>query len=97
MNNSIDFISDIIPYFKELRHCAIIAEGQTQQLRHSQTTKSGFITIKKDLVEAVRRIAPASIEPSPIIFRDIQMELKTVRRGVLFLEKSPDISVCRPL
>jgi hypothetical protein len=56
----------------------IFTEGQTQQLRHSQSTKTGFITIKKELVEAVRRIAPASIEPSPIIFRDIQMELKTV-------------------
>lgn len=59
------------------KRLAPLEEGQTQQLRHSQTTKSGFITIKKDLVEAVRRIAPASIEPSPIIFRDIQMELKT--------------------
>lgn len=52
------------------------AGTSTGGLRNSQ---SMTITIKRDLMDAVRRIAPASIEPSPIIFRDISSELKTVR------------------
>lgn len=36
------------------------------------------ILVKRDLVLAVRRIAPASIEPSPALFRDVTSELKTV-------------------
>lgn len=47
------------------------------KLSQSQKNFSTFVGTKKELVEAVRRIAPASIETSPIIFRDITGELKT--------------------
>lgn len=51
---------------------------ETMKMSQSQKNMtSTFVGTKKDLVEAVRRIAPASIETSPIIFREITGELKT--------------------
>lgn len=49
-----------------------------EDVKLSQSQKaSTFVGTKKELVEAVRRIAPASIETSPVIFRDVTGELKT--------------------
>lgn len=41
-------------------------------------TKFKTIQHKKDLVEAVRRVAPATISTSPSLFRDVASNLKTV-------------------
>jgi hypothetical protein len=42
------------------------------------TTKVKAIHHKRDLIEAVRKVAPASVQLSPTLFHDISAHLKTV-------------------
>jgi hypothetical protein len=42
------------------------------------TSKVKAISHKRDLIEAVRKVAPASVQLSPTLFRDISANLKTV-------------------
>jgi hypothetical protein len=41
-------------------------------------SKTKTIQRKKDLVDAVRKVAPASVQLSPALFHDISSNLKTV-------------------
>jgi hypothetical protein len=45
---------------------------------NSGLNKTKCIQRKKDLVDAVRRVAPATVQISPVLFHDISSNLKTV-------------------
>lgn len=49
------------------------------------TTKVKAIHNKRDLIEAVRKVAPASVQLSPTLFHDISANLKTVSHPSLVL------------
>jgi hypothetical protein len=53
------------------------SENQTTK-GNQMSSKVKAIHHKRDLIEAVRKVAPASLQLSPALFRDISSNLKTV-------------------
>mmetsp|Transcript_13135 Transcript_13135/g.13597 ORF Transcript_13135/g.13597 Transcript_13135/m.13597 type:complete len:695 (+) Transcript_13135:27-2111(+) len=53
-------------------------DGQLSSKQNQMTTKVKAIHHKRDLIEAVRKVAPASVQLSPTLFHDIAANLKTI-------------------
>ena len=64
-------------------------DGQLSSKPNQMISKVKSIHQKRDLIEAVRKVAPASVQLSPSLYHDIAANLKTVRNFLLFILTIP--------